>query len=314
MASGIIYNIPGIFELASLIKMQSGNLNHPTASRTLNEITHETADRLVREILDSSATSDAEISPSGELYRAIERFHRLRGTDTQSGTTTRPTPASMASEQDADRRRRLQREATEPSPLFVLPQQITSPEPTLRERNLSRFIGIARRGRARGNSERHRPLSGEPSELVQAGRRLEAASSSLRSLLEDPIPAISRQPHERPVSPPDTEHGRRAKRRKLDTDKLDSSFAGFSYGKYGQVEPGKLKMEIVSCDGGIYKEELGAHGRLEDYSAENVLKTDDSVYCTKSNRCNLVLRHQGSTVFCLKELIIKAPHSGYTAP
>jgi hypothetical protein len=44
------------------------------------------------------------------------------------------------------------------------------------------------------------------------------------------------------------------------------------------------------------------------------LKNDATVYCTKSNRCNLVLRHQGATVFSLKELIIKAPHSGYTAP
>jgi hypothetical protein len=92
------------------------------------------------------------------------------------------------------------------------------------------------------------------------------------------------------------------------TDKLDSEFAGFSYGKYGQVEPGKLKMEIVSCDGGIYQEHGG------DYSAENILKNDGTVYCTKSNRCNLVLRHQGATVFSLKELVIKAPHSGYTAP
>jgi hypothetical protein len=95
----------------------------------------------------------------------------------------------------------------------------------------------------------------------------------------------------------------------LDTDKTDSEFRGFQYGRYGQVEPGKLKMEIVSCDGGMYDEHLPGN-----YSAENVLKNDGTVYCTKSNRCNLVLRHQGATVFSLKELIIKAPHSGYTAP
>jgi hypothetical protein len=67
-------------------------------------------------------------------------------------------------------------------------------------------------------------------------------------------------------------------------------------------------MEIVSCDGGIFQ------GNDTSYSAENVLRNDNSVYCTKSNRCNLVIRHQGGTVFSLKELVIKAPHSGFTAP
>jgi hypothetical protein len=104
-------------------------------------------------------------------------------------------------------------------------------------------------------------------------------------------------------------HNRRVKRRKLDSDSVEPEFTGFRYGRYGQVEPGRLKMEIVSCDGGIYQEHSG-----RDYAAENILRNDDTVYCTKSNRCNLVLRHQGGTVFSLKELMIKAPHSGYTAP
>jgi hypothetical protein len=143
--------------------------------------------------------------------------------------------------------------------------------------------------------------------LHRAGRQLEAASSSLRSLLDDPIPNLSSPVLEAEYSS-EAEHNRRAKRRKLDSDRVDAPFAGFNYGKYGQVEPGKLKMEIVSCDGGIFQEHSG------NYAAENVLKNDGTVYCTKSNRCNLVLRHQGATVFSLKELIIKAPHSGYTAP
>jgi hypothetical protein len=143
--------------------------------------------------------------------------------------------------------------------------------------------------------------------LHRAGRQLEAASSSLRSLLDDPIPNLSSPVLEAEYSS-EAEHNRRVKRRKLDSDRVDAPFAGFNYGKYGQVEPGKLKMEIVSCDGGIFQEHSG------NYAAENVLKNDGTVYCTKSNRCNLVLRHQGATVFSLKELIIKAPHSGYTAP
>lgn len=140
-------------------------------------------------------------------------------------------------------------------------------------------------------------------------RQLENSVSSLRSLLDDTIPSLSSPTLEAQEYSGEAEHNRRVKRRKLDTDKTDSEFRGFKYGRYGQVEPGKLKMEIVSCDGGMYDEHPPGN-----YAAENVLRNDGTVYCTKSNRCNLVLRHQGATVFSLKELIIKAPHSGYTAP
>ncbi|ERT02038.1 hypothetical protein HMPREF1624_00334 [Sporothrix schenckii ATCC 58251] len=102
--------------------------------------------------------------------------------------------------------------------------------------------------------------------------------------------------------------GRLNKRRKLDSDKAVSSpFKGFRYGRYGQVEPGALTMEIVSCDGGLYSDG-------SSYTAENILKNDNSVYCTKGNRCNIVLQHQGSTTFSLKELIIKAPGRNYSSP
>lgn len=103
------------------------------------------------------------------------------------------------------------------------------------------------------------------------------------------------------------EDSRRSKRRKVDSDKLVPDFDGFRYGTYGQVEPGTLKMEIVSCDGGMFLNELS-------YSAENILKNDGSVYCTKGNRCNIVLRHQGATVFNLTELVVKAPSSNYSSP
>lgn len=103
------------------------------------------------------------------------------------------------------------------------------------------------------------------------------------------------------------EDSRRSKRRKVDSDKLVPGFDGFRYGTYGQVEPGNLKMEIVSCDGGMFLNELS-------YSAENILKNDGSVYCTKGNRCNIVLRHQGATAFNLTELVVKAPSSNYSSP
>jgi hypothetical protein len=100
---------------------------------------------------------------------------------------------------------------------------------------------------------------------------------------------------------------RRIKRRKLDTERAASSFKGFRYGRYGQIEPGQLNMEIVSCDGGLYSDE-------HSYPPENILKNDSSVYCTKSNRCNIVLKHQGGTVFSLQELVIKAPGSKFSCP
>lgn len=287
---------------------QSGNFDDPPASESYRE----TADRIVREILNNTTQSADDISPSGELYRAIERFHRRRGHPPGQNSST------MSSDPDSERRQRwLRREGHEASPLFVLPPQPAPADPTPRERTTSRLAGMAaRRGRSRMSvsdryMERHRAVLGENAannglaDLQHAGRQLEQASSNLRNLLDDPIPNISS-----PTLEPEygAEAERRVKRRKIDSDSLDSGFKGFSYGRYGQVEPGKLTMEIVSCDGGIFQEQAG------NYSAENVLRNDSTVYCTKSSRCNLVLRHQGATVFSLKELIIKAPHSGYTAP
>ncbi|TVY78236.1 hypothetical protein LSUE1_G008903 [Lachnellula suecica] len=308
------------------LSFMSGNFDNPRASDSNDPI-----DQILLDILDNTRSPD-EISPSGELYRRLERFHRRR----QSENTGIQEVPDMS--EDPDRRRRSQRESGEGSPLFVLPPPGPAAETTPRERAASRIAGMnARRGgRPRITPsdrylERRRAALGEDtaaasrsgmrgldelraatrdlneasSNLLQdAGRQLELAStalagSNLRGFMRNPSEDESEYPGE---------DNRRAKRRKLDTDKVDAGFEAFHYGKYGQVEPGKLKMEIVSCDGGIFDEPGG------DYSAENILRNDTTVYCTKSNRCNLVLRHQGATVFSLKELIIKAPHTGYTAP
>ncbi|CAL3964634.1 unnamed protein product [Diplocarpon coronariae] len=294
-----------------LIHGQSGNSDDPSSDY------RETASRIVREILDNTQTPH-DISPSGELYRAIERVLQRRGTELESGSQL-PRIQTMA-DQEPERRRRSLRENQEASPIFVLPSNTSQAEPTVRERAASRAPAItSRRGRSRmalneRSTERGRTI-GESSpnnglaDLQHAGRQLEQASSAQRALLDDPVPNISSPPMEpNNQHSPDADQSRRSKRRKIESDRVDSGFKGFSYGRYGQVEPGKLKMEIVSCDGGIFSEHGG------NYSAENVLKNDSTVYCTKSNRCNLVLRHQGATAFSLKELIIKAPHTGYTAP
>ena len=145
-----------------------------------------------------------------------------------------------------------------------------------------------------------------------ADRELEDFDTELRALWDfanadpDPYSELS-FPSASLQNQNPSEEGRRVKRRKLDSDRLATGFAGFRYGKYGQVEPGQLTMEIVSCDGGIYDEG-------QKHAAENILKNDASVYCTSGPTCNIVLRHQGATAFTLKELVIKAPRSNYTSP
>jgi hypothetical protein len=103
----------------------------------------------------------------------------------------------------------------------------------------------------------------------------------------------------------DEEVRRRLKRRKLDHEEDKPSYPSVGYGHFGQVVAGPLKMEIVSCDGGHFK---------SLYRAENMLRNDKSVYCSESSRCNLMLRHQGETLFSLERIIIKAPDLGFTAP
>ncbi|WEW56629.1 hypothetical protein PRK78_002077 [Emydomyces testavorans] len=100
---------------------------------------------------------------------------------------------------------------------------------------------------------------------------------------------------------------RRTKRVKLDSDDKREGLRGFSYGHYGQVVPGTLEMEIISCDGGAY-------GNGRSSWPENILLNDNSVFSARSDRCNVILRHQGQTPFCLKKLVIKAPRSGFDGP
>ena len=71
-------------------------------------------------------------------------------------------------------------------------------------------------------------------------------------------------------------------------------------------------MKIASCDGGQYPAYVGHYVR--HYRPEYLRRNDKSVYCTESNRCNNILRHQGETTFCLKKLVIKAPEGGFDAP
>ncbi|KAL6889830.1 hypothetical protein HDV57DRAFT_344600 [Trichoderma longibrachiatum] len=141
---------------------------------------------------------------------------------------------------------------------------------------------------------------GRGSNIDELDRSLDEANTNLRALLDLTQSALTTIPQ--PLRSHDfPDDNRRNKRRKLDADRLGSSgVKPFRYGRYGQVEPGQLRMEIVSCDGGMFSNQ-------SSYAAENILKDDNSVYCTKGNRCNIVLQHQGGSVFTLQELVIKAP-------
>lgn len=156
-------------------------------------------------------------------------------------------------------------------------------------------------------------ISRSISSVQDAVEQLTEASSNLSSLLDEPIPhmmshSLNAEDYLVEADVP----RRRTKRRKLDSDSLGGSSPSFSYGYHGQVVPGPLKMEITTCDGGHYDDSAG-HGRFS-YWPENVLRNDKSVYCTESNKCNIILRHQGETPFCLRKLVIKAPATGFTAP
>ena len=165
--------------------------------------------------------------------------------------------------------------------------------------------------------ERYRTIFDQRLSDLDDLANLDDANSHLRALLElnnhdtmiPPLspPLMSSSTPTHPHTHDHAEDSRRIKRRKLDSDRLVSNFKGFRYGRYGQVESGQLTMEIVSCDGGIFSEG-------SSYAAENILKDDNTVYCTKGNRCNIILRHQGATSFSLKELVIKGPVSNYSSP
>ncbi len=102
---------------------------------------------------------------------------------------------------------------------------------------------------------------------------------------------------------------RASKRRKLEVDDNNRATPAFRYGYKGQVVSGKLKMQIISNDGGVHTESNG-----ESSCPNNVLDDDPTVYCTKSNHCNMVLGHLGDMPFSLSKVVIKAPQTGFDAP
>lgn len=270
------------------------------------------------------------LSPARQLHRALARAHRIneaRGRARQnSSSTAEGSRNSMPWGPERNLRRRFNRDpqaSNQPQQTVNLPSisTITANAPSLPPlRHQGSRTGSSmstpgassgRPGRFRPHMERHRSTfdnrSPGPHLDEPDARDHEDANSRLRVLLDHTNPMIPSL-----VSPPlhaqdHFDEARRIKRRKLESDRSAQTYRGFRYGKYGQVEPGQLTMEIASCDGGLYSDQ-------SSYAVENILRNDPLVYCTKGNRCNIVLRHQYSTVFSLQELIIKAPGSNYSSP
>lgn len=144
--------------------------------------------------------------------------------------------------------------------------------------------------------------------------RIRTATSEADTLLDQPIPRIGSPDISAREYTGEAEVNRQRKRRKIDHEDrpLGVGMNGFRYGYRGSVAPGPLKMEIVCYDGGLLHTEGGRTGR--EYLPENVLRNDRSVYCTITNKCNIILRHKEETTFTLSKLIIKAPATGFTAP
>ncbi|OJD31612.1 regulator of chromosome condensation-like protein [Diplodia corticola] len=152
------------------------------------------------------------------------------------------------------------------------------------------------------------PLS-ELTELERAGERLAEISQSISQLI-GPNNLSNADLLRLEFGPPrdDLSERRSFKRRKLDRDDV-SAILSSRYGHFGQVVPGRLRMEIVSCDGGEYSDNSGDLHRVG-----NALKNDASVYCTKKSHCNMILRHHGESTFSLDKIVIRAPERGFTAP
>lgn len=287
----------------------------PERSSLENVPEYRSATEIVHSILDDRPAT-ATISPSGELYRYIERHNRERVRLLRRELAAARAQGSNSSSMSAggserDLRRRFNQDPPSGATTDDLAPTISTTNTSLPPLRGSLSGRVARRGgrfsatQGRESERSSRLGSTSASPVLE---RLLDANNHLRSLLQRDDAHTAPSPRTMSSPPPSSEshdENRRVKRRRLESDKTEEVYRGFRYGKYGQSEPGKLTMELVSCDGGLFG---------NGYAAENILKDDSSVYCTEGNRCNIILRHQGSTTFSLQELTIKAPDANYTSP
>ncbi|KAL2865690.1 uncharacterized protein BJX67DRAFT_171603 [Aspergillus lucknowensis] len=285
----------------------SGNYDYPPASRrtargsrSSDRPRRSNGNRLqhLRDLLNSERNRDTSARALETLNQELEEFRSERARDRYSFDQTRASVDQQI--------RELQRERT--------PRGDRSHD----VRSDSVHVGLRRPQDPDANIMNQDPSPSDLPRSMNRGSRSRAMRDSDRhgrsrrnrgTILDQPVPRID-SPSAMPLEPDNDQQMNRwrVKRRKLESDDNREGLQSLKYGQYGQVVPGTLKMELASCDGGTYEPEG------ESSWPENLLRNDSSVYCTKSDRCNLILKHRGETPFCLKKLVIKAPKSGYDAP
>jgi len=153
--------------------------------------------------------------------------------------------------------------------------------------------------RAHNEAERHALWANPPN----LRRRRTRPSESLQ-------PTYEERPYVRSQESVEIDEGRQRsmKRRKLDHYPAPIQLKSYKYGHYGQVEPGQLKLRVHSCDGGTHDERGSVY-----FGPENILRHDQSVYCSENSFCNIILEHHDRSAFCLEKLYIVTPDNGFTA-
>ncbi|KAL5362740.1 hypothetical protein BJX96DRAFT_107060 [Aspergillus floccosus] len=286
----------------------SGNYDYPPASRRTSRGTRggdrparPNANRLqhLRDLLNSESNRNTSARALETLNQEINEYRSNQGRDQSN---------SEQAQAAVDRQIQQLRSHGDDGPYTGYEGHVRPAiprSPTLSVPVVDTDATNPDHSRADSGSSRRRILRGGGRPSRNVGHR----TAHPNSLLDDPVPPI-RTP---PVMPQEVEGVRdgdrgRVKRRKLESDDNREGLQSFRYGHQGQVVPGALQMELASCDGGTF--EPGG----ESSWPENVLRNDSSVYCTKSDRCNLILKHRGEMPFCLKKIVIKAPKIGYDAP
>lgn len=246
------------------------------------------------------------------IRQALQREREQQRAESEVAASERRSRLSDPSAPPMPRRNRRgpQQPRRQPSPTR-LPQS-DPPTSAIRTRPHAepsqRFSAMRRARQQREHREQSNTPLSDMTDLERAGERLAEISQSISQLIGPNNLSNSELMRLEFGARDDGPERRTFKRRKLERDDA-SRIHSTRYGHYGQVVPGRLRMEIVSCDGGEYSDNSGDLHRVE-----NALKNDASVYCTKRSDCNLILRQQGETAFCLDKIVIKAPERGFTAP
>ncbi|KAF2404612.1 hypothetical protein EJ06DRAFT_553463 [Trichodelitschia bisporula] len=271
--------------------------------------------------------------PNSVIGRLTARFEGLRQTlqannNREEGTTTRE---GAVQRQTASSRVRHRPVTSMPTPIPPPTGSEARPaasssgsssttaqsRPRPRSRTLVNEMSSLRRMR-QDTHEEGQPASDEQS-LYTGGESLSQMNPVWNGLLAEAryAPSVSQQLIDLSSTEPQTSSAdrhaeartmfrRRQNKRVKISHGADVTFPSISYGHFGQVEPGQLKLEIVKCEGVDYHNDTRLVHRVE-----NVLRDDKTIYCAKSSRCNLMFRHQAEALFTLESLVIKAAQSCY---